>query len=89
MREYRIMSGVWFVILLMNTTRRFFSQPYKRLGCIRYAPMRSSHPGIFMRDFVTGIFQSAVFLAELSAKSANVFYELGLVHAYRSRCPAL
>lgn len=39
-------------------------------------------PGIFMRDVVTGILKSSVLLAELSGKNPNVFYELGLAHAY-------
>ena len=49
-------------------------------------PLRADEifaPGIFMRDVVTGIFQSSVVLAELSGRNPNVFYELGLAHAYR------
>lgn len=48
-------------------------------------PLRADEifsPGMFMRDVVAGIFQSAVVLAELSGRNPNVFYELGLAHAY-------
>jgi hypothetical protein len=37
---------------------------------------------MFMRDVVTGISKSSVVLAELTGKNPNVFYELGLAHAY-------
>ena len=49
-------------------------------------PLRADEvfsPGIFMRDIVIGIFQSSVILAELTGRNPNVFYELGLAHAYR------
>jgi hypothetical protein len=48
-------------------------------------PLRADEifsPGIFMRDVVAGISDSLVVLAELSGRNANVFYELGLAHAY-------
>jgi len=48
-------------------------------------PLRADEifsPGIFMRDVVTGIVTSSVVLAELSGRNPNVFYELGLAHAY-------
>ena len=40
-------------------------------------------PGMFMRQIVDGIQSSSVILAELTGRNANVFYELGLAHAYR------
>jgi hypothetical protein len=40
-------------------------------------------PGMFMRQVVEGIRASIVVLAELTGRNANVFYELGLAHAYR------
>jgi hypothetical protein len=39
-------------------------------------------PGIFMRDVVNGILTSAIVLADLTGRNANVFYEVGLAHAY-------
>lgn len=38
--------------------------------------------GAFMRQVVSGIVGSTVVLADLSGRSANVFYEIGLAHAY-------
>ena len=39
-------------------------------------------PGVFMRDVVEKISSSSVVLAELTGRNANVFYELGLAHAF-------
>src|SRR5437763_1454513 len=39
-------------------------------------------PGVFMRDVVGGILGSSVVLAELTGRNANVFYEVGLAHAF-------
>jgi hypothetical protein len=38
--------------------------------------------GAFMRQVVNGIVGSAVVLADLTGRNANVFYEIGLAHAY-------
>ena len=39
--------------------------------------------GAFMRQVVQGIVSSTIVLADLTGRNANVFYEVGLAHAYR------
>lgn len=39
-------------------------------------------PGAFMQDVATGLRDAAVVVAELTGRNANVFYELGLAHAW-------
>jgi hypothetical protein len=59
-----------------------FQPAIKEAGLV---PLRADEifsPGMFMRDVVTGISQSSVILAELSGRNPNVFYELGLAHAF-------
>lgn len=81
------MSGLCFVICPFHEPfneyyAEIFQPAVEETGL---RPLRADEifsPGIFMRDVVTGIFQSSVVLAELSGKNANVFYELGLAHAY-------
>jgi hypothetical protein len=88
MREYRIMPGSCFVICPFHDP---FGEYYSEIfqPAIREAgldPLRADEifsTGIFMWNVVAGIHKSPIVLAELTGKSPNVFYELGLAHAYR------
>jgi hypothetical protein len=87
MREYRITSESCFVICPFHDPfneyyPEIFQPAIEEAGLL---PLRADEifsPGMFMRDVVTGIFKSSVVLAELSGRNPNVFYELGLAHAY-------
>ena len=90
MREYRIMSGSCFVICPFHDP---FDEYYSEIfqPAIREAgllPLRADEifsPGMFMRDVVTGIFQSSVVLAELSGKIQTCFMSWALLMRTVSR----
>ena len=42
--------------------------------------------GNIMKDVIQKIYLSDIIIADLSARNANVFYELGITHAWRKRC---
>lgn len=43
------------------------------------------HTGALMQDIADSIRESAVIIADLTDKNANVFYELGIAHAFNKR----
>lgn len=81
-------SGKCFVIMPFEAPfPEYYSEIYwpaiegAGLTAIQSAEIFS--PGMFMSQVVEGIQSSTVILAELTGRNANVFYELGLAHAYR------
>ncbi|HEY2711090.1 MAG TPA: hypothetical protein VGI60_01140 [Chthoniobacterales bacterium] len=44
-----------------------------------------ARPGSITRDIIEGILDSALIIADLTGKNANVFYELGIAHALTNK----
>jgi hypothetical protein len=71
-----------------------FSEPYNEVYRdaveplvkeIGFEPLRIDDvygPGIIVNDIINNLSESTIVLAEISEKNANVYYELGLAHAF-------
>jgi hypothetical protein len=71
-----------------------FSEPYNEVYRdaveplvkeIGFEPLRIDDvygPGIIVNDIINNLSESSIVLAEISEKNANVYYELGLAHAF-------
>lgn len=71
-----------------------FSEPYNEVYRdaieplvkeIGFEPLRIDDvygPGIIINDIINNLSESTIVLAEISEKNANVYYELGLAHAF-------
>ena len=71
-----------------------FSEPYNEdyrdaveplVKEIGFEPLRIDDvygPGIIVNDIINNLSESSIVLAEISEKNANVYYELGLAHAF-------
>ena len=81
-------GGKCFVIMPFQPLfDSYYSEIYRpAIEEVGLTPIQSGEifsPGMFMSQVVDGIQSSSVILAELTRRNANVFYELGLAHAYR------
>ena len=80
-------SGKCFVIMPFQPPfDEYYAEIYlpaiERAGLTALQSAGIFSPGMFMSQVVQGIQSSTVIVAELTGRNANVFYELGLAHAY-------